>query len=63
MQTKEKSEEGFEDIEDFEPVDIDMNALKNILMSYKSQMGEAGPAENILAPLGVNLQDIDADVD
>ncbi|PNF41448.1 hypothetical protein B7P43_G13786 [Cryptotermes secundus] len=52
------SEEGdnFEDIEAFEPVDIDMNALKNILESYQSQMGGAGPAINMLGPLGIRLQ-------
>jgi len=50
-------------VEDLEPVDIDMNALQNIIMSYQSQMGLPGPAENILGPMGVNLADIDADVD
>lgn len=52
------SEEGdsFEDIEAFEPVDIDMNALKNILESYQSQMGGAGPAINMLGPMGIRLQ-------
>lgn len=58
-----KNGESLEDIEEFEPVDIDMNALKNIIMSYKTQMGDSGPAENILGSMGVNLQDIDADVD
>lgn len=45
----------FDDVEDFEPVDIDMNALKNILESYRSQMGEAGPSSNMLGPMGVHL--------
>lgn len=45
----------FDDVENFEPVDIDMNALKNILESYRSQMGEAGPSSNMLGPMGVQL--------
>ncbi|XP_069701483.1 protein ecdysoneless [Periplaneta americana] len=49
-------DDGFEDIEAFEPVDIDMNALKNILESYQSQMGGAGPATNMLGPMGVRLE-------
>lgn len=48
--------DSFEDTEDFEPVDIDMNALKNILESYQSQMGGAGPASNMLGPMGVRLE-------
>lgn len=45
----------FDDIEDFKPVDVDMNALKNILESYRSQMGEAGPSSNMLGPMGIHL--------
>lgn len=48
-------DDSFEDIEDFRPVDIDMNALKNILESYQSQMGSAGPSSNLLGPMGVHL--------
>lgn len=33
-----------------------MNALKNILESYQSQMGGAGPASNLLGPMGVHLE-------
>ncbi|KAK9874394.1 hypothetical protein WA026_002741 [Henosepilachna vigintioctopunctata] len=50
-----KNGENFEDVENFRPVDIDMNALKNILESYKSQLGEAGPSSNMLGPMGVYL--------
>jgi hypothetical protein len=50
-------EDSFSDIESFEPVDIDMNALRNILESYESQMGGPGPASNLLGPMGVRLQD------
>ncbi|KAL1128944.1 hypothetical protein AAG570_013478 [Ranatra chinensis] len=50
-------EDSFSDIESFEPVDIDMNALRNIMESYQSQMGGAGPASNLLGPMGVRLHD------
>ncbi|XP_074649522.1 protein ecdysoneless homolog [Tubulanus polymorphus] len=34
--------------DDFEAVDVDMNLVKNMLDSYASQQGSAGPASNIL---------------
>ncbi|KAJ1529564.1 hypothetical protein ONE63_006336 [Megalurothrips usitatus] len=46
----------FDDVENFQPVDIDMNALKNILESYQAQLGGAGPASNLLGPMGVHLE-------
>ncbi|KAG5891261.1 hypothetical protein JTB14_019668 [Gonioctena quinquepunctata] len=52
---EKKNGDSFDDIESFKPVDIDVNALKNMLESYKSQMGEAGPSSNLLGPMGVNL--------
>jgi hypothetical protein len=54
--TASTESDNFEDIEAFEPVDIDMNALKNILESYQSQMGGAGPAINMLGPMGIRLE-------
>ncbi|KAK5642063.1 hypothetical protein RI129_008230 [Pyrocoelia pectoralis] len=48
--------EAFDDVECFRPVDIDMNALKNVLESYQSQMGEAGPASTMLGPMGIHLE-------
>nr|CAD7592661.1 unnamed protein product [Timema genevievae] len=53
--TSKSEEESFDDIENFKPVDIDMNALKNILASYQSQLGGAGPSTNLLGPMGVLL--------
>lgn len=47
--------DSFEDVENFTPVDINVNALKNILESYRSQLGEAGPSSNMLGPMGVHL--------
>ncbi|KAL1518015.1 hypothetical protein ABEB36_001701 [Hypothenemus hampei] len=52
---KKSSEDQFDDIENFQPVDIDVNALKNILESYKAQLGEAGPSTTMLGPMGVHL--------
>lgn len=49
-------EDSFSDIESFEPVDIDMNAVQNMLASYEAQMGGPGPATNILGPMGISLQ-------
>ena len=37
------------------PVEVDVNLLKNIMESYSSQYGLAGPASNILHSLGVHL--------
>ena len=45
------------DVEDSAPVDVDFNLVKNILESYTSQAGEAGPATNILHSLGLHLPD------
>lgn len=45
----------FDDVEDFKPVDVDMNTLTNILESYRSQLGEAGPSSNMLGPMGMCL--------
>ncbi|XP_044762482.1 protein ecdysoneless [Coccinella septempunctata] len=53
-----KKEDNFEDIENFTPVDIERNALKNILESYKSQLGDAGPSSNMLGPMGYDLDNL-----
>lgn len=55
FEKKMDTSDTFDDIEDFKPVDLDMNALKNMLESYRSQMGEAGPSSNMLGPMGVHL--------
>lgn len=41
--------------EDFRPVDVDINLVKNLLDSYSAQDGMAGPASNILGSMGVNV--------
>ena len=52
-----------EDVEDdhtkvggaLQPVDVDFNLIKNLLESYTSQEGGAGPASNILQSLGIQI--------
>lgn len=39
------------------PVDVDINLVSNILESYSSQAGLAGPASNLLQSMGVQLPD------
>lgn len=43
----------FGDIESFKPIDIDANTVKNMMDSYKSQMGAAGPTSNLLNSMHV----------
>ena len=44
-------DDGFDDIEDFQPVDIDMNAIKNMMESYQLQGASAGPTSNLLTSI------------
>lgn len=61
---KAKNDEGqnagesgeFDDIEEFKPVDIEMNTLKNMLESYQSQLGGPGPTSNLLSSMGFNIK-------
>lgn len=41
----------FDDIEDFQPVDVDMNAIKNMMESFQLQGASAGPTSNLLASI------------
>lgn len=50
------AEDSFDDIESFEPVDIDVNALRNLAESYQAQLGGHGPAASILGSLGMNIR-------
>ncbi|XP_048419564.1 protein ecdysoneless homolog [Stegostoma tigrinum] len=51
--------EGESGEEDFKvlPVDVDLNLVENLLESYSSQAGLAGPASNILQSMGIRLPD------
>ncbi|XP_073840145.1 ecdysoneless cell cycle regulator [Musca autumnalis] len=47
--------EEFDDIEDFEPININVNTLKNMMDSYKSQVGGSGPVSNLLNAMGAGM--------
>ena len=46
-----------DDDDDDAPLDIDMTLVKNLLESYSTQPGFAGPATNILSSMGIRLPD------
>ncbi|KAI2602977.1 SGT1-domain-containing protein [Hypoxylon fragiforme] len=50
-----EEEEGEEEESSDEEVDVDYNLAKNLLESFKSQAGMAGPAGNILGMMGLQL--------
>ncbi|KAI8897892.1 SGT1 protein-domain-containing protein [Globomyces pollinis-pini] len=50
-----------DDDEDYAPVDVDGTLIKNLLESFKSQEGFAGPVSNILGSLGLKLPKLDKD--
>jgi hypothetical protein len=43
------------DSDDELPVDVDANLLKYMLESFNAQMGQSGPASNLLRELGVDI--------
>ncbi|XP_035204365.1 protein ecdysoneless homolog, partial [Stegodyphus dumicola] len=43
--------------DDFQPVDVDLTALKNILESYSNQQGMPGPASNLFSTMGIQILD------
>lgn len=54
-QIADQDDDDFDDIESFRPVDIDVNALKNLSESYQAQLGGHGPAASMLSSLGIKL--------
>lgn len=50
------ADDSFGDIENFKPVDIDVNTLKNIAHSYQSQYGGPGPASSLLGSMGIHVK-------
>ena len=48
--------------DDFEPVNVDLNVVQNLLESYNAQQGAAGPASNILGSMGVTLPTLEDDL-
>jgi len=50
--------------EEFHPVEVNLNLVKNLLESYSAQAGEAGPVGNLLCQLGLSLpSDLTNDLD
>ena len=41
----------------FDPVELDMDVVSNLLKSYEAQDGNAGPVSNMLRSMGINLPD------
>ncbi|KAL6548087.1 hypothetical protein OROHE_009149 [Orobanche hederae] len=60
-QSSRKNDEGTstvnEEMDEFTPVDVDINLVKNFLDSYSSQEGLSGPASNLLGLMGLRLPD------
>ncbi|KAI3462136.1 hypothetical protein Pfo_018799 [Paulownia fortunei] len=60
-QSSKKNDEGTSSVNDemdqFTPVDVDINLVKNFLNSYSSQEGLSGPASNLLGLMGLRLPD------
>lgn len=52
---EEEGEGGEEEEENDEELDIDFNLAKNLLESFKSQGGMAGPGSNLLGMMGMKL--------
>jgi hypothetical protein len=55
LQVQTPSKDINEEDDDFQPVDIDLNTVKNLLESYGAQEGLAGPTSNILGSMGVTI--------
>lgn len=49
------SEDIDDEDDDFRPVNVDVNVVKNLMESYGSQQGVPGPASNILGSMGFHL--------
>lgn len=48
-------DQDFDDIEDFQPVDINVNTLRNMMDSYRSQLGAFGPLNGLLNAMGSGM--------
>uniref|UniRef100_A0A1B0BVC2 Uncharacterized protein n=1 Tax=Glossina palpalis gambiensis TaxID=67801 RepID=A0A1B0BVC2_9MUSC len=48
-------DDDFDDIEAFEPININVNTLKSMMDSYKSQLGGAGPVTHLLNAMGAGM--------
>lgn len=50
------SDASLDDVEEFQPVDVDLNTVQNLLQSLKGQTAAAGPAQTLLKTLTENKQ-------
>ena len=48
----------FDDVEKFEPVNIDINALTNMLKSFQNQEFPTGPSANLLKSVGFDISKV-----
>lgn len=62
FKSEDVENDNFDEVEDFKPIDIDVNALRNIVKSYEGEMGKSGPASTLLTSIGLRL-DPDMQVD
>ncbi|RDD39873.1 Protein ecdysoneless-like protein [Trichoplax sp. H2] len=46
-----------DDLDNYKPIDVDINLVKNILESYSAQQGLPGPATNILQSMNIKIPD------
>ncbi|XP_055372947.1 protein ecdysoneless [Condylostylus longicornis] len=53
---QDSKDDDFDDIESFEPIDINVNTLKSMMDSYKSQIGGTGPVSTLLNAMGVGIE-------
>ena len=54
----DSNDDAFNYIENFKPIDININTLKNVMDSYESQIGGSGPVSNLLNAMGIGISNL-----
>lgn len=54
----EEAEDEFNDVEDFSPVKVDMQAVQDLVKTYTAQNGLPGPASSLLGSMGIKPKDV-----
>lgn len=49
----DEADDEFDDVEDFEPVKVDMQAVQDLVKTYTAQNGMPGPASSLLGSMGI----------
>ncbi|XP_037784120.1 protein ecdysoneless homolog [Penaeus monodon] len=49
----DEADDEFDDVEDFEPVKVDMQAVQDLVKTYTAQNGLPGPASSLLGSVGI----------